>query len=275
LKIGLNVIISLASFFTRAAAGAMTRPFEMGRAEIRRAEEEGMKMRKEIVPIRIKASRSSTERIGLLRAAIKKFDQDYTLEELGEGEVVKIMQEAKNFEAHKLFWRTFPHLAGKMAGAKTKEEEAEEKAIKTAIENITHHPEEQGQYVSLTSLKDERAGDTILENIANYFDGRFLSGLAREGGREGVDMLQKKFEEKGLDWFLKNNPKIPLWLATNPAQELGFESFGGMGRDEVRKVVYQAREKEIKRGVEKLWLPGMEGLTEEEKRRRIRETVSI
>ena len=208
-----------------------------------------------IKPIRIKASLSSTEKTGILRAAIKEQDQDYTLEQLGEEEVIKIWQGAEDFETHKLFRRAFPHLAGKVPverelavkdaaekGIKlTTPKEIEEWAIKTAVDNITHHPEEGGQYLSLTSLEDEETKDIILNRICDKFDGRFLSGLAREGGSKAVDILNEKFREKGINWFIRNNQKLARYLAGNAAQDFGYESFG-YSKEQMKRVIEEYKE---------------------------------
>ncbi len=270
------------SWAIRGLGGVMTKPFESGRAEIRSAEAEAEKMRKETKVTRIKASASSTEKAGFLKSLIKGLDQDFALEQLGEEEIIKIIKGAKDFESHKGMLRAFPHLAGKVKGLEPGSAE-EGKAITGAVKNITNHPEEGGQYVSGTSLKDPR----VLESIAENFDGRFLGGLAKQGGRSAVDILQKKFEEKGLDWFLEEvkehdpktkttitkprNPAVPLYLAGNAAQDLGFVSFGGMSREKMRELVSKRTGK--KSALEELWLPGMEGVTKKERERRTKEML--
>jgi hypothetical protein len=267
-----------AAWAIRGLGGVMIKPSESVREEIRKAEAEADKMRKETKITAYLATRSPSKKAGILGSAIKNLDQDYTLKELGEDEVLKTIKWAGEFQSHKKLLRGFPHLAeyvpearkdavDKMVkeaegkGLTLKPEEIPEetirrRAIEEAVVNITHHPEEKGQYVSGTSLKDER----VLKYIAEYFDGRLLGGLAQQGGREVVNILQKIFEEikdkegnQGLDWFLKHNPAIPLYMAGNAAQDLGFTSFKGMTRDRMREMVSEARKevREKERGEER------------------------
>ncbi len=275
-----------AAWASRAMGGVMIKPFQMGREDIARAEDEANKLRKEDKLIKFKASRSTGERIGILRSIIKNQDIDESMDKdrypgtyLTKKEVVETMKEAKRFKAHRGLARALPHLAPDMEGATTEEER--KKAIDSAVISITHHPEERAENVSIASLDN----DDVLNSMAEHLDGRYLGGMARMLGPAAVDRLQKKFDEKELDWFLEEvydsetktykprNSAIPLYLATNVAQELGFRSFGGMSRDEVRKKIHGAREEGKERKVEKLWVPGMEGVTEEERKRRIREMV--
>jgi len=48
--------------------------------------------------------------------------------------------------------------------------------------------------------------------------------------------------DKGIDWFLKNNPKAAIYLSGNAAQDLGFRSLGGLDRKEVSKKIQTERE---------------------------------
>jgi len=82
------------------------------------------------------------------------------------------------------------------------------------------------------------------EAIQKFWAGPQLGRAADEFGRKFIEDYMEAAEapDKGIDWFLKNNPKAAIYLSGNAAQDLGFRSLGGLDRKEVSKKIQTERE---------------------------------
>jgi hypothetical protein len=82
------------------------------------------------------------------------------------------------------------------------------------------------------------------EGIMKFWGGEKISEAAKNFGDSFVKNYSDKAAEKGPEWLAKNNAKAFVYLASNPAQEAGFNVPGGYAKvEDVRKFINDEKKK--------------------------------
>lgn len=223
---------------------------EAGLNEVQR--KEGEKKKKEAtVEGKLAALRSDPTKTGRVATLNNAYDEKQLkgleIAGLREEEIEKIGREALEihpgafqtfkktyFKAAAKVAQNFPEIIQARAGMTFSDEGERVKYHNDIVKKLTAemNPNDIGK-MAPSNLKSEN----VQEAIHEFWNGNQIAAAAREFGKEFADSFQEKAGEKGLDWYLENNPKVPLYLASNGAQELGFNSLEGLGTDKVREQI--------------------------------------
>jgi hypothetical protein len=236
----------------RAIGRVGLRVRDAGPKEIRVEEEKAKKWETpEMKLSHLRSAMTKTERAGILYAAYEA-KQLKPLEKLGLSleEVEKTGREALELhpDAFQKFKKAYPDVASKIKDSFPKEiqdragmtlNEEEETKYKGSILNkiMDGMKTDDVEKMAPTSLGNEKVTNAIHE----FWTGPQIAAAARAFGKDFVDTFEATADKKGLDWYLENNPKVPIYLASNAAQDLGLRSLGGLGPDQTREEIKRWR----------------------------------
>lgn len=220
----------------RATGGALGPGFiEAEKAQIDKAEKEVEKASVDMVISKFRSAADWATKIGYMNRLVKQGDLETAIKAgLTPNEIVQTGSQAAKYRQEKDIIAAVPHLAEEM-GVTLKDEDRDKGYITVADKIIDEMKVDRIKNMSPSVLKD--AG--VKEAMYKFWDGRHLGEGAKIFGRTFVEDYMEGAEspEKGLDWFLENNPKALAYLSGNAAQDLGLRAPGGLTSEKAREEI--------------------------------------
>lgn len=208
----------------------------------------------------LSATGNLAEQMGYLSKAIEKGGafKEKIVEKINVEDAIRLAKAANNIGA-------IPQAKRIARAFATKENLAESPDLvkRMGFKELTDKEQKMGYTTVLQKLIAEAKGDEIknfsedfwqspeaMEAVQRFWGGSQLGRAADEFGKGFIDDYMKVVKKSTPEQNARINPRAMLYLSGNSAQDLGYESVGGLGRKDVAQILekgstQEEREREI------------------------------